>query len=399
MARDPFRLGEWGRISTTTSGGVSVARVRIRDQDGKRRLVEARGKTAAEARRKLQEKIVNREPPHPSQRAELNKTSTMSELFTYWIAQKAKTVSPQTVTGYRQAWNAYCAAAVGEIFIREMTAGKVDSLINSIGERTMSGARMSRIVMSGMLGIAVRFDFLSHNPVRDTPRPTPKKSAVRALTPDELDELRERVQNYSRHQTVDEYGVVRPKLGQRPGADLEDILMLLIATGARIGELLALKWDQVDLDSPIPTVTFSATLVVPRAAGERLFRQNFRKGDAPPLTVVLPPFAVTALRRRRAKPTFQNPENALFVTGTGNWVSPANVRRSWRAARGDNFDWVTPHTLRKTVATLVKETYGVEAAQVQLGHANTRVTEAHYIQRVTLAPDMSDALNKFAPKA
>ncbi|WP_052066322.1 tyrosine-type recombinase/integrase [Rhodococcoides fascians] len=97
-------------------------------------------------------------------------------------------------------------------------------------------------------------------------------------------------------------------------------------------------------------------------------------------------------------PTFQNPENALFVTGTGNWVSPANVRRSWRAARGDDFDWVTPHTLRKTVATLVKETYGVEAAQIQLGHANTRVTEAHYIQRVTLAPDMSDALNKFAPK-
>lgn len=328
----------------------------------------------------------------------MSKTSTKTELFTYWITQKAKTVAPQTVTRYRQAWNTYCASAVGEIFIREMTAGKIDSLINSIGERTTSGARMSRIVMSGMLGIAVRFDFLSHNPVRDTPRPTPKKSAVRALTPDELNELRDRVQNYCRHQTIDENGVVRPKLGSRPGADLEDILTLLIATGARIGELLALKWAQVDLDSQIPTVTFNATLVVPRAAGERLFRQNFRKGDSPPLTVVLPTFAVTALRSRLTMPTFQNPENALFVTGTGNWVSPANVRRSWRAARGDDFDWVTPHTLRKTVATLVKETYGVEAAQIQLGHANSGVTEAHYIQRMTVAPDMSDEFNTFAAK-
>ena len=89
---------------------------------------------------------------------------------------------------------------------------------------------------------------------------------------------------------------------------------------------------------------------------------------------------------------------AYAVTATGNWVSPANVRRSWRAARGDEFEWVKPHTLRKTVATLVKETYGVEAAQMQLGHANTRVTEAHYIQRVTVAPDMTSALDSFAPK-
>lgn len=398
MARDPFKLGEWGRISTTTSGGHSVARVRIRDQDGKRRLVEARGRTASEARRKLQDKVSNREAPHPAQRAELSKTSTMSELFAYWIEQKTKNVAPQTITGYTQAWNVYCAAAIGEVYIREMTAGKIDSLISKISERTTSGARASRIVMSGMLGIAVRFDFLSHNPVRDTPRPTPSKKAIRALTRDELDELRMRVQNYCRHQSVDEDGVVHLKLGQKPGADLEDILMLLIATGARIGELLALAWPQIDMDSPIPTVTFNATLVVPRAAGERLFRQGYRKGAAPPLTVVLPTFAVDTLRRRKVMPIFYNPYNALFVTGTGNWVSPANVRRSWRAARGDDFDWVTPHTLRKTVATLVKETYGVEAAQAQLGHANTRVTEAHYIQRMTIAPDMSEALNQFAPK-
>ncbi len=322
----------------------------------------------------------------------------MSELFTYWIAQKAKKLEPQTITGYTYAWNTYCAAAVGEVFIREMSAGKIDSLIDSISERTMSGARISRIVMSGMLGIAVRFDFLSHNPVRDTPRPTPKKSAVRALTQSELHELRERVQNYCRHRTIDEDGVAHPKLGPKPGADLEDILTLLIATGARIGELLALKWAQIDLDAAVPTATFNATLVVPRVAGERLFRQTYRKGEAPPLTVVLPTFAVRALLRRRTMPTYFNPEDALFVTGNGNWVSPANVRRSWRAARGDDFKWVTPHTLRKTVATLVKETYGLEAAQVQLGHANTRVTEAHYIQRITVAPDMSEALDQFAPK-
>ncbi|MGB6069115.1 MAG: hypothetical protein WBG53_01070 [Rhodococcus sp. (in: high G+C Gram-positive bacteria)] len=39
----------------------------------------------------------------------------------------------------------------------------------------------------------------------------------------------------------------------------------------------------------------------------------------------------------------------------------------------------------------------MEAAQAQLGHANTAVTEAHYIRRMNSAPDMTEALNTFAP--
>ncbi len=204
--------------------------------------------------------------------------------------------------------------------------------------------------------------------------------SVRAITLDELEELGNRIRTYCRHQIVDEDGVVHPKQGPRPGADLEDILMVMLATGARIGEVLALTWPQVDLDSAIARVTIDATLIVPQVATERLFRQEYLKGDSPPLTLMLPLFAADGLRRRREQPTYYNPADSVFVTATGNWVSPNNVRRSWRAARGDDFDWVTPHTLRKMVATLVKETYAVEAAQMQLGHANTRVAEAHYIQ-------------------
>ena len=398
MPRERLRLGEWGKITTLKSGGRTVARTRIRDTDGKKRTVEASGRSATEARSRLQKKLSERTVPSGEIIQELTKSSTMSHLYAYWIDQKAKVVAPQTITGYKQAWSSYCASPVGELLIREITTGKIDSLISSISERTPSGARISRVILSGMLGTAVRFDFLEHNPVREVPRPTIKRQAIRALTRDELDELRGRIQNYCRHQTVDQLGVISPKLGQKPGAHLEDILMLLLATGGRISEVLALTWPQIDLISQIPRVTINATLVVPRAAGESLFRQEHRKGDSPPLTLVLPAFAADGLRRRQELPTYYNPWNAVFVTATGNWVSPANVRRSWRAARGDEFEWVKPHTLRKTMATLVKETSGVEAAQMQLGPPNTRVTEAHYIQRVTVAPDMTSALDSFAPK-
>jgi integrase len=43
-----------------------------------------------------------------------------------------------------------------------------------------------------------------------------------------------------------------------------------------------------------------------------------------------------------------------FASRRGTWLSPQNVRRQWRQARKDTgLEWVTPHTFRKTVATLI----------------------------------------------
>lgn len=49
-----------------------------------------------------------------------------------------------------------------------------------------------------------------------------------------------------------------------------------------------------------------------------------------------------------------NPLDASFASRVGAWLSPHNVRRQRRQARADTgLEWVTPHTFRKTVATLL----------------------------------------------
>jgi integrase len=159
--------------------------------------------------------------------------------------------------------------------------------------------------------------------------------------------------------------------------------------------VLAIKYDDVDLRATPPQLTICGTLVTPRQRGETLYRQAHRKGGAPNVTVFLPKFAAAALRRRMNEPTVVNPYGAVFVTSTGNWLSPSNLRRSWRAALGPELSWVTPHSCRRTVATLVKRDYGIEAAQEQLGHGSTAITEAHYIERVSVARDVRSALITF----
>lgn len=394
MTRQRLRPGEWGKITTTVRNNRDVAKVRIRDRDGKLRLVEAAGKSPEDARRNLQRKLASRVTPTVGK--ELRRSSLIAELAEYWLEEKAGTVEPQTLATYRDTWDRVCKPALGSLRVEEITTGTVDAFLRSAAKTAPSKARLAQVVCSGMFSAAVRLDLLDYNPAREVIRPRIKKPPVRAITVEEFSIIREKVATYCRHEEVDDAGNTRPRPGPKPGQDLQDIMNLLIATGARISEVLALRRDDVNLEVQPATVTICGTLVVPRVKGEKLRRQDYRKGDAPPLTVAVPQFAAETLRRRLAMPMLDGSVPALFVTGTGNWVSPSNVRRAWRAALGEEFSWVKPHAFRRTVATLVKQQFGVEGAQSQLGHANTRITEAHYIERVTNVPDMTSVLNTFA---
>ncbi|MFE3225590.1 Zn-ribbon domain-containing OB-fold protein [Nocardia sp. NPDC059228] len=81
-------------------------------------------------------------------------------------------------------------------------------------------------------------------------------------------------------------------------------------------------------------------------------------------------------------------------SGAGSIVSWHNFGRSWRAARGENYSWVTPRTFRRGGGTAVDNAYGdPERAARQLGN-NKAVAKAHYIDET--APDNREVLERWA---
>ena len=86
----------------------------------------------------------------------------------------------------------------------------------------------------------------------------------------------------------------------------------------------------------------------------------------------------------------------MFVTRDGGWISLANMRRALRAALPDDLSWVTPHSFRRTVATVVRDAHCPAAAQQQLSHTKLATTEAHYLQRQTSGPDVRETLDRYA---
>jgi integrase len=222
------------------------------------------------------------------------------------------------------------------------------------------------------------------NPVRDTGRLRKPRRKVVALTDEHLQAVGSAIRGWQQP--------VPGKPGPRHTSDLADVVDLMLATGARIGEILALRWEDLDLAAERSTLTICGTLVFVKSQG--LFRQGWTKSDVGYRMVVLLRFAVGMLLGRKLV-VADNAHDAIFASRRGTWLSPSNVRRQWRNARADTgLAWVTPHTFRKTVATLIDQEADTKTAAAQLGHASEEITDTYYIAKPVLVPDVSEILER-----
>ncbi|MGW5923845.1 site-specific integrase [Nocardia fluminea] len=383
MPRQRMAPGEWGKITVKPTGkGQFTAYTYVRDEDGQRRKLERRGASEEAARRNMLRHLKSRMAPLAD--AVITDRTTLAELFPIWLATKTK-LKPQSRGVYQQAWNRHGRKQIGALRIRELPTSRAEMHLGKVAARSESNAKTFRVVLLGMFALAVRYDVLPVNPIRETSRTGGKQSGARALTPDEFATLRKVVRAYRD----------RKGFGPRPGRQLPEFVDVLVSTGWRPNEVLSLRWSDVDLLADPPTITTTGTMIDHGAVkGEPLHRQDSRKGDAPDHTVIIPKLAVEALTILFGSAA--GPDSPVFTNRDGGWMSLANLRRSLRAALPEDLKWVTPRSFRPTVATVVRDDLGASEAQAQLSHAKLATTERHYLVRRTVGPDARKALDRFA---
>jgi integrase len=167
------------------------------------------------------------------------------------------------------------------------------------------------------------------------------------------------------------------------GDHLEALYVLALHTGMRRGELLGLKWEDVDLDGYVVRVRRTLTRVENGkrlALGEPKTKKSRR-------TVRLTKRAVEALKRHRARQAEEKlkvgylyqDQGLVFAGEVGNLINPSNLRqRSFaplleRAGLGDQR--ITFHDLRHTCASLLfQKNVHSKLVQELLGHASVAIT-------------------------
>ncbi|PUB27996.1 phage integrase family protein [Promicromonospora sp. AC04] len=275
--------------------------------------------------------------------------------------------------------------AVNRVLMALSAAGKHDT------------ARQTRNVLSQIMMMCVSYA-APFNPVRDavTVR-KPRRGSVHTLNLDEIVRLRAAVRRWE----------TRPPAtrGTRSITLLPQIVDTMIGTGLRIGECLALRQSDLDLDAEVPTLTVTGTVVrveettLEGTVKGRLARQPKPKSDTSRRTITLPDFVVTALREAIGLGLDGGTDKLVFPSTEATPRSPGRVREQLRQAREGTGITVTPHDFRRTIATQVANQTTIGNATALLGHADEGTTVRHYVDRTHIAPDLRIVIDQLVQQA
>lgn len=166
--------------------------------------------------------------------------TTLPELAEFWVAEmgQGSKLSAQTKAAYEHAAREYVAARLPLVRVGEVTVPVVNGLLTELAA-SPANAKRARVVIGHMMDMAVNHGAIAQSPVSNSRSVEQAETTARALSADLLDLVHEAVSAWEASWTS----------GPRRNADLMfDVLDLLLATAARIGEVLALRWSDIDLD-------------------------------------------------------------------------------------------------------------------------------------------------------
>lgn len=373
MGRPRTPIGTFGIIATRIHpSGNHVAKARFRDWDGKNRLVQATGSSRSAAERKLKQKLAERSLYQPGFNG-MSADSPFPELVAYWLddMEIEDRLSQTTKNLYERDMRTLVLPAFRDLTFREIGVARCDYFLKHLAKRSYSRAKHARVVLRLALALAVRHEILPRNPMDHVSRLHRKKSIPNAFTIGEVQEIRAAIKAWESRRIL---------AGPRPDRQLGQIVEVMLGTSARIGEVLAIRLQDLDLDGRFPTVRIAGTIITRK--GEATHRQDHPKTDRSVRRVALPSFALLAIRLRLLRSGETEPGSLLFSTRVATPHTTNNIRRLLRDVMDDaGIENVTPHRFRRTVATVINDAQGALLASELLGHTDPRITMQHYIQR------------------
>jgi integrase len=290
--------------------------------------------------------------------------------------EAASDISTRTAQRYRQLVENQIVPYLGTRALRKLRPLDIEGWHTSLrngGRVQGQGGIAARTIghahrlLSKALRDAASNDLVTRNVAKQKPAPKVEDNADKVIVQDVSD-------------------LVNKLRDWRLGA----VAMVALFTGMRLGEVLALRWNRVDLDAKV--IQVREALEQTKAHGIRF---KLAKTKAGRRNITLPDLLVDALREHR-KATLElrmqlgagrlSDDALLFGTIEGRPLSPNAVSTAWADfAEGVGIPAVTFHALRHTHASqLIDQGVDIVTISKRLGHAKPDITlrvYAHLFQK------------------
>lgn len=327
--------------------------------NGKRVRKAYFGKTRADAARKLNQALADKERGLPP----IAERLTVAVFLDQWLTDVvAPSVRPKTLASYEYICRVHLAPSLGRHRLARLTPAQVQQFMNSRLEYGLSPRSVAycRAVLRRALGQAMKWGLVARNVAALVDPPRRERAEIQPLTPTQARRFLEAVK----------------------GHRLEALFTAALALGIREGEALGLMWEDVDFDHG----TISIRRQLQRVNKKLLFVEP--KTAKSRRTIVMPAIVVDALRAHRLRQLEERlavgeaweEHGLVFTSHWGTPLYPENMGRSLRpllvqaGCPPQRF-----HDLRHACASLLfAQGLSAKAVMETLGHSQIATTADLY---------------------
>ena len=300
---------------------------------------------------------------------------TVKEWMSEWINLYLPNVEETTRVGYKTKIRCYINPYIGDIQISSLRAEHVQKMVNGMLDKGLSPKNIRDTFnnINAAMKKAVVLRYIPYNPCEGVELPKLKKYRAKVYDNDMIHTLLEIAYD----------------------TDMYLPILLGALLGLRRGEMLALRWDNIDLKNKV--IHIRSNMV----NGEDGFIIKAPKSEAGIRDLVIGDEVVAELKKARLKymddaltfPIFQN-LNFVIRQEDGSPLHTDSMTRKWsRFLKDNNLPHIRLHDLRHSNATaLIQAGVNPRVVQQRLGHSDVNITLNTYTH---VLPEMDiDAAEK-----